>query len=392
MGRLEDILVKNKMTEKGVEGIKTLFSHNNVEFLNKLTNFSEEDIEGIKRIKDCMEQKAIEIASEFYDYLMAIDECRVIVTRREDLLEQLKLTQAHYIKQLFSLKYDEKYFANRLVVGFAHYISNISLTIYIGSYGYYNTLISRSAMECCKDSAINPAETLKIINSLQKLLSTDITLATEAYYKKSIDDFYRMEQGSLSRLIVLAEYRDKDTGNHIARMAHYAAIIAEKLGLDYVCREDILNAAPMHDIGKVGIADKILLKSGKLTEEEFEVMKTHCEIGHNLLKDSDSSLLRKGALIALNHHENFDGSGYPNGLKGEEIHLYGRITKIADVFDALINKRVYKESYDIEKALYIMRNEMRPGVAFDPACFDAFMKGIDEILAARMKIDGGQKP
>ena len=334
MSRLDDILKKNKMTEKGVAGIYGLFSSGNIDLLNKLTNFSEADLQGIAKIKDCIDDIALEIASDFYDYLMTVEETRNIILSRPDLLEQLKLTQFHYIRQLFGLTYDEKYFINRIIVGFAHYIYKISPSIYIGSYGYYNTLITSTVINCCKKRGMGTEESFRVLNSVQKLLLIDITLAIESYYQKSIDDVYKMEQDSLGRLMVLAEYRDEDTGRHISRMSHYASIIAKELGMDKVFQEEILNAAPMHDIGKVGIPDNILLKPGRLTKEEFEIMKSHAEIGYNILKDSESAMLKEGALIALSHHENFDGSGYPKGLEGEKIPIAGRICKISDVFDA----------------------------------------------------------
>jgi HD-GYP domain-containing protein (c-di-GMP phosphodiesterase class II) len=389
MSRLDDILEKNKMTEKGVAGIYNLFSSLNIELLNKLTNFSETDLQGIAKIKDCIDEIALDIASDFYDYLMTIEETRKIILSRPDLLEQLKLTQSHYISQLFGLTYDEKYFINRVIVGFAHYIYMISPSVYIGSYGYYNTLISSAVINCCKKKEMSAEESVRILNSVQKLLSIDITLAIESYYQKSIDDVYRMEQDSLGRLIVLAEYRDEDTGRHISRMSHYASIIAKELGMDKVFQEEILNAAPMHDIGKVGIPDKILLKPGRLTKDEFEIMKTHTEIGYNILKDSESATLKEGAVISLSHHENFDGSGYPKGLAGDKIPIAGRICKIADVFDALINKRIYKPAYTLKETIAIMKDEMQPGKSFDADCFNAFLKGMDEILDVRQKIDSG---
>ena len=385
MSRLDDILEKNKMTEKGVVGIYGLFSSGNIDLLNKLTNFAEADLQGIAKIKDCIDEIAFDIASDFYDYLMTVEETRKIILSRPDLLEQLKLTQSHYIRQLFGLTYDSKYFINRVIVGFAHYIYKISPSIYISSYGYYNTLISSAVINCCKKRGINAEESVSILNSVQKLLSLDITLAIESYYRKSIDDVYKMEKDSLGRLIVLAEYRDEDTGAHIYRMSHYAGIIAKELGMDKVFQENIQNAAPMHDIGKVGIPDNILLKPGRLTKEEFEIMKSHAEIGYNILKDSESATLKEGALIALSHHENFDGSGYPKGLAGEKIPIAGRICKISDVFDALINKRIYKPAYTLEETIAIMKDEMQPGKSFDADCFNAFLKGMDEILDIRQK-------
>ncbi|MGC8555120.1 MAG: HD domain-containing phosphohydrolase [Candidatus Acidulodesulfobacterium sp.] len=387
MGRLDDILEKNKMTEKGVMGIYGLFAQSNIKLLRDLTHFTQKDIDGIGKIKGCIENISLKIASDFYDYLLNIEETAKIINSRPDLLEQLKLTQSHYIKQLFGLTYDENYFINRVVVGFAHYVYKISPSVYIGSYGYYNTIITDAVIKCCREKGIDSEESISILNSVQKILSIDITLAIESYYQKSIDDVYKMEHDSFTRLMVLAEYRDEDTGNHIFRMSHFASIIAKELGMDVVYQENILNSAPMHDIGKVVIPDGILLKPGRLDKSEFEIMKSHTVIGYNILKDSESNTLKDGAVIALSHHENYDGSGYPNGLKGDAIPLSGRIAKIADVFDALINKRIYKPAHTLEETLRIMKDEMKPGAAFDPDCFGAFLKGLDEILEVRSKID-----
>jgi putative two-component system response regulator len=143
------------------------------------------------------------------------------------------------------------------------------------------------------------------------------------------------EKELIIRMSRAAEFRDPETGAHIQRMAHYSAIIAKGLGLDEVSQRLILEAAPMHDVGKIGIPDYILLKPGKLTPEEFEIMKGHSRLGFELLKESGSEILRAGAEIAISHHEKFDGSGYPKGIKGADIPLFGRIVAVADVFDAL---------------------------------------------------------
>jgi putative two-component system response regulator len=143
----------------------------------------------------------------------------------------------------------------------------------------------------------------------------------------------------------------------------------------------------MHDIGKVGIPDNIILKQGKLTEPEYEIMKMHCNIGYDILKNSNSPILKDGSIIAASHHENFDGSGYPFGLKGEKIPIEGRICKVADVFDALVSKRCYKPAMPVESAIEIMNREMQSKEIFDPDCFNAFFKGLDEIMEVKKGID-----
>ena len=173
-------------------------------------------------------------------------------------------------------------------------------------------------------------------------------------------------------LAVAAEHRNADVANHIMRMSEYSALIARKLGLSDAEVELILEASPMHDIGKIGIADAILLKPGKLNQNEWGEMKEHACIGAHILESTSSSLIQTGSLIALTHHEKWDGSGYPRGISGSRIPLVGRICAVADVFDALTTVRPYKKAFSIKDALSIMR--VARGKHFDPRVFDAFVK------------------
>ena len=181
------------------------------------------------------------------------------------------------------------------------------------------------------------------------------------------------------RLGKVSEFRDIETGMHIKRMSLYSELLAKLLKLNKEEIELIRYASPLHDVGKVGISDNILLKAGKLTPDEFEIMKTHTLIGADILEKSDNyPILNAGKIIALQHHEKYDGSGYPYGLKGEEIHLYARIVAIADVFDALTSERVYKEAYSTAKAIAIMKEGR--GTHFDPALLDLFQENLYQFL------------
>ncbi|MDP4145179.1 MAG: HD domain-containing protein [Bacillota bacterium] len=179
----------------------------------------------------------------------------------------------------------------------------------------------------------------------------------------------------------VAEARSKETGNHVKRVAEYSYILAKALGLSTNEAELIKVASPMHDIGKLAIPDNILNKPGKLTSDEFELMKAHSNIGYDLLKNSNRQIFRSAAIIALQHHEKFNGKGYPHGLKGEEIHVYGRITAVADVFDALGSDRVYKKAWELDRILNLFKEER--GDHFDPKLVDVFFKNIDKILIVR---------
>ncbi|MBF0160198.1 MAG: response regulator [Magnetococcales bacterium] len=194
-------------------------------------------------------------------------------------------------------------------------------------------------------------------------------------------DLLRTRMEIIRRLGQAAEYRDNETGRHIQRMSHYSALIGRAYGLDLHDQELLLHAAPMHDVGKIGIPDSILLKPGKLTEGEFTIMKTHTLLGGQLLDQEPSLLLRTAHTIALTHHERWDGSGYPYGLAQEAIPVMGRICSLADVFDALTSKRPYKQPWSVEQAMgEISRCS---GTVFDPNLVQIFHRILPEILAVR---------
>lgn len=178
-----------------------------------------------------------------------------------------------------------------------------------------------------------------------------------------------------------AEYKDNETGLHVIRMSHYARIVAVALGYSKQDADDLLHAAPMHDIGKIGIPDTILSKPGRLTDEEWVIMRQHTTIGARILGDHPSGLLRQAASIALHHHEKWDGSGYPGGLAGEDIPLSARIVAASDVFDALTSERPYKRAWRVNDALTLIRGES--GTHFDPRVVSAFLDNTNEILCIR---------
>ncbi|NLD49962.1 MAG: DUF3369 domain-containing protein [Clostridiaceae bacterium] len=179
----------------------------------------------------------------------------------------------------------------------------------------------------------------------------------------------------------IAEVRSKETGNHVKRVAEFTRLLALKYGLSESEAETISLASAMHDIGKLGIPSSILNKPGRLTDEEFEIIKTHSTIGYDMLKNSTKEIIRTASIIAYEHHEKYNGSGYPKGLKGKEINLYGRITAIADVFDALGTDRVYKQAWELDKILEYFKSQR--GEHFDPDLVDIFFKHIDEFLSIR---------
>lgn len=190
----------------------------------------------------------------------------------------------------------------------------------------------------------------------------------------------------ISTMGAIGESRSKETGVHVRRVAEYSKLLALKAGLHEDDAEELKMASPMHDIGKVAIPDSILNKPGKLTFDEFEIMKTHAELGYEMLRHSNQKLLQSAAIVASQHHEKWDGSGYPHQISGENIHIFGRITAIADVFDALGHDRVYKKAWPMESILSLFKDER--GKHFDPNLIDLFMDNLDEFLDIKQQFDG----
>lgn len=193
-----------------------------------------------------------------------------------------------------------------------------------------------------------------------------------------MDELRQTRLQIVQRLGMAAEYKDNETGLHVIRMSHFSKVLALAAGLSETAAEELLNAAPMHDVGKIGIPDAVLRKPGKLDEQEWAVMRQHVEIGARIIGEHPSGLLRTAQRIALTHHEKWDGSGYPNGLSGEDIPLEGRIVAIADVFDALTSVRPYKAAWSVENAVALLQRES--GRHFDPHLVELFVQQLPAIL------------
>ncbi|VAX31559.1 Response regulator [hydrothermal vent metagenome] len=222
-------------------------------------------------------------------------------------------------------------------------------------------------------------EVLARIRSHLELSALRNTLEEKVLQRTDLLNKSRLE--ILQRLVKTSEFKDNETGMHIRRMSRYSTLLGKAHGLNEEKCELLLNASPMHDLGKVGIPDRILLKPGKLDHEEMEIMKTHTTIGGEILAGGTSELLQMAETIALTHQEKWDGSGYPKGLTGEEIPLEGRITALADVFDALTSERPYKKAWSVEKAVNLIEEES--GKHFDPELAALFIKILPEILQVK---------
>ena len=231
-------------------------------------------------------------------------------------------------------------------------------------------------------SIINRPDELGEISYAMKNMSSSIKDGIHQIESLS-DEIINTQKEIIYTMGEIAETRSKETGNHVKRVAEYSKLIALKLGINEQEAEMLKLASPMHDIGKVGIPDNILNKPGKHTFEEFEIMKTHAQLGYEMLKHSTKPILQAAAIVAREHHEKYNAKGYPKGLRGEEIHIFARITAVADVFDALGSDRVYKKAWEDEKIFELFNSEK--GEHFDPKIIDVFFENIEEIKVIREK-------
>jgi putative two-component system response regulator len=251
--------------------------------------------------------------------------------------------------------------------------------------------IDKTELKVRLDSLLRMKASQDELRRYQATLEDMVAIRTEALHQ-ALDNLQSMQSSILAsqretvfRLSAAAEYKDDNTASHIKRMSAYSGLLAGLLGLPDHEVNLVLEASPMHDVGKMGVPDSILLKPGKLTPEEWEAMKRHTVIGRNILAGSDSELLQVAEGIAYSHHERWDGTGYPDALQGEAIPLFGRICAVADVFDALTTSRPYKQAFSNEKTLDIMRDAQVRGVHFDPKIFALFLDNFDDFLNIQRK-------
>lgn len=264
------------------------------------------------------------------------------------------------------------------------YLSILVLT------AYTDQEIRLRALEAgARDFLSKPFDRLEVLTRIRNLLEVRLLHNRLRDHNKTLEERVKIRTIEviqtqfeiINRLALAAEFRDNETGNHIIRMSTYAFMLARAIGLNDEEGRLIMHASFMHDIGKIGIPDNILLKPGKLTPEEWEIMKTHTMIGARIMSKSNSNLLQMAEEIALTHHEKWDGTGYPNGLKGEEIPLNGRISAICDVFDALTSNRTYKKAWPIDEAIHEIKEQS--GKHFDPNLVEVFIQILPEILKVR---------
>ncbi len=258
----------------------------------------------------------------------------------------------------------------------------IIITGFGDDYSYEN-IIDMGARDFIK----KPVPLNELMVRLKRVVNERVLLAERNRAYEELKDAYL---DTVNRLVLAAEYKDEDTGDHILRMSRFSSFLAKKAGLADEDVENIKYASPMHDVGKIGIPEKILSKKGMLTPEEFDIIKTHTTIGAKILANSKSKILETAKIIALTHHEKWNGKGYPMGLKKREIPIAGRIVALMDTFDALTSRRPYKDPYPMEVAVKIIKDEREKH--FDPDLTDIFLRNIDDFLTIKDQIANDKLP
>lgn len=337
---------------------EALYQHKNETYLNKWRNKTTiiEKLVTLKEISDYKEVQKL-LSKNIIKNNEILKEELVIVNSIQKILTTNKVINQS-IEENISLIFNVTINKTNIVL-FVIAISTIILLIILGRKVYKNVGLSVDEIET------KVKESTREIRNLNKEIETT-------------------QKEVVFTMGAIGESRSKETGNHVKRVAEYSKLLALYYGLSEKEAEMLKQASPMHDIGKVAIPDSILNKPGRFDEEERKIMNTHAELGYNMLKGSNRPLLKAAAIVAYEHHEKWDGTGYPQGTKGEDIHIYGRITALADVFDALGSDRVYKKAWDDERIFNLFKEEK--GKHFDPKLIDIFFEHLDEFKQIREKL------
>jgi putative two-component system response regulator len=313
------------------------------------------------------------VSHAFYRRVLNSPEAIKLFADEDSANRALAHQKRHWLEYVFAGRFDRDYVEAALRMGKTHQQRGVDLRLFSGAYAVVLSEVNAIVMENVPD----PQQQKRVLRAVNFAVFLDLGFVASVYYDAYTDDLASMAKDLTVSLARAGEYRDADTGEHIHRMAKMCAAVARHLGKDLRWVEQLEAASPLHDVGKIGIPDAILLKPGKLTEEEMSVMRRHSEIGTDIIPDNDHEILQMARHIALTHHERWDGTGYPAGLRGEEIPLEGRIAAVCDVYDALRSQRPYKRPWSHDEAVeYLKQNR---GTQFDPAVVDACLAALPEI-------------
>ena len=335
----------------------------------------------LKSFVDKIEPHMDAILDVFYERIMA-SQAAALFTTPQSMERARRAQRNHWLTYVLCGNFDAAYAKASRTIGQTHYLVGVDLMTYTGAYSVVlNELVDLIAT-LYRDSPEQARLTHRAVNQVVFL---DMGLATSVYYDSFLGALEDMSNELNYSLARAGEYRDNETGMHLMRMSRMCHALALDLGKDQKWAQMILIASPLHDVGKIGIPDNILLKPGRLDSDELKVMRCHPDIGGSIIPDHAADVIRMAKRIALTHHEKWDGTGYPAGLRGEEIPLEGRIAAICDVYDALLSERPYKKPWTQEQAVdFLYQNS---GVHFDPHLVEIFLSNKSRMDEIRSRYD-----
>ncbi|MTJ82082.1 MAG: HD domain-containing protein [Telmatospirillum sp.] len=330
------------------------------------------------------------ILDTFYAHLAAGEEAPRLFGSTDMIRHARAAQRHHWMTYVLAGRFDQSYFDAARAIGRSHNRVGVDLMMFTGAYSVVQNELTGLACGLCCDGR---GGTLRLIQAINQAVFLDMGLAVSAYYDIFVGALEDMSNELNFSLARAGEFRDNETGLHLIRMSRMCHALALAIGRDAKWAQMILVASPLHDVGKIGIPDSILLKPGTLDEEERETMRRHPVIGGSIIPDHSAEVIGMARRISLTHHERWDGTGYPTGLKGEEIPLEGRIAAICDVYDALLSARPYKAAWEKDRVTAYLRDNA--GRHFDPALVSAFLSiqdDIDDIQRLFAEETGGPRP
>lgn len=320
------------------------------------------------------------ILDTFYARVAESRSATALFSSPESLGRAREAQKHHWLTYVLRGRFDLQYLRAARAIGQTHYKVGVDLMFFTGGYSIVLSELVALVTRLYQD---RPQEMEPLLRAINKAIFLDMGLATSVYYDSFITALENMSNELNFSLARAGEFRDHETGAHLMRVSRMCQLLASAIGKDKKWAQTILIASPLHDVGKIGIPDHVLLKPGRLDATEIDVMQRHTTIGGEIIPDHPAEVIRMAKRIALTHHERWDGSGYPVGLRGEEIPVEGRIVAICDVYDALLSVRPYKEAWAKEDAVaYIRENR---GRHFDPVLADTFLGLIPEMDAIRAR-------
>lgn len=339
-----------------------------------LMTFGEESVATLQEFSSLVFPGLDSALDVLYSRISQNAKARSLFSSPEAMARAKAMQKQHWQNYVLVGRFDDDYVKATRAIGQTHFRLKIDPKVYTGAYSILQTEVIKIIT---RELNGRPDDLCRYLDALNQAVFIDMGLSVSVYYDSLVAQVEEMAQELNLSLARAGEYRDNETGKHIMRMSHMCEILALKIGCDISWAKMLKLASPLHDVGKIGIPDNILLKPGRLDGDELEVMRTHSAIGGDIIPEFPADIISMARRIALTHHERWDGAGYPVGLKGEEIPLEGRIAAICDVYDALVSTRPYKRAWSKQEALeYLQQNR---GGHFDPNLVDHFIASIEQI-------------